>query len=293
MEDLVAQARIDGEPVVDLEVVLHERALLDDPEVRDLEQESPARVVEVPEEHRGEAGAAGIGDRIVDEAGAEIDGAPRVVVNPRRRPAIDEPIPELQLVAALQPDQPVFDLIVELAGIHGQERRPSRQAGEVGDADVRQPGRDLVDVDAVDSQRFRGVVAVVRLLRERLGLGIADAELVDQLRLEHLRVVERHAVRRQARVLDAGDERAEVEARGGLRRRRQAAVRLALRRVEAVLAVVEPHEERVVVRKLVIDAARERVIGDLRDRGRDVIVEAAASGVRAADRRWRCCGRPG
>ena len=34
MEDLVAQARIDGEPVVDLEVVLHECALLDDPEVR-------------------------------------------------------------------------------------------------------------------------------------------------------------------------------------------------------------------------------------------------------------------
>ena len=167
----------------------------------------------------------------------------------RRRPAIHEPIAELQLVPALQPDERVLDLVVELARVDRQERRAPRQAGEVRDADVRQPGRDLADVDAVDAERLGGVVAVVGLRREWLGVGVADAELVDERRLEHLRVVERRAVRRQPRVLDAGDERAEIESRGRLRRRRQAAVRLALRRVEAELAVVEPHEERVVVRE--------------------------------------------
>ena len=42
------------------------------------------------------------------------------------------------------------------------------------------PGGDLADVDAVNAERFRGVVAVVGLRRERLGVGIADAELVDE-----------------------------------------------------------------------------------------------------------------
>jgi hypothetical protein len=53
-----------------------------------------------------------------------------------------------------------------------------------------------------------------------------------------------------------------------------------LRRVETVLAVVEPHEERVAVRQLVIDATGERVVGDFAIGCRDVIVEAAASRVR-------------
>ena len=70
-------------------------------------------------------------------------------------------------------------------------------------------------------------------------------------------------MRRQPRVLDAGDERAEIESRRGLGRRRQAAGRLALRRVELELAVVEADEERLVVRQPVIDAAGERVVGDL------------------------------
>ena len=37
--------------------------------------------------------------------------------------AIDEPIAELQLVTALQPDQHVLDLVVELARVDRQERR--------------------------------------------------------------------------------------------------------------------------------------------------------------------------
>ncbi len=87
-------------------------------------------------------------------------------------------------------------------------------------------------------------------------------------------------MRRQFRVLDAGDERSEVEFGGSLRRRGQAAVRLALRSVEPELAVVEPDEERVVVRQPVVDAAGERVVGDLPVGRRDVVVEVAAAVVR-------------
>ena len=57
----------------------------------------------------------------------EVDRAPRVVVDERRGPAIDQSIPDLQLVTALQPDQHVLDLVVELAGIDGQERRAARE----------------------------------------------------------------------------------------------------------------------------------------------------------------------
>ena len=85
---------------------------------------------------------------------------------------------------------------------------------------------------------------------------------------------------RQLRVLDAGDERPEIEARGGFRRRRQTAVRLALRRVELEFAVVEADEERVVVRQPVVDAAGERLVGDLAVGRRDVVVETAAGVVR-------------
>ena len=123
-------------------------------------------------------------------------------------------------------------------------------------------------------------MAVVGLGRERRGVGIANAQLVDEGGAQNLRVVERGAVGRQLRVLDAGDERAEIEAGGGLRRRRQAAVRLALRRVEPELAIVEPDEERVVVRQPVVDAAGERVVGDLPVGRRDVVVEVAAAVVR-------------
>jgi hypothetical protein len=85
------------------------------------------------------------------------------------------------------------------------------------------------------------------LLRERRGVGIANAKLVDEGRGQNLRVVEGGAVRRQLGVLDAGDERSEVEFGRGLRGRGQAAVRLALRSVEPEPAVVEPYEEGVVV----------------------------------------------
>ena len=98
--------------------------------------------------------------------------------------------------------------------------------------------------------------------------------------LSTLRVVEGGAVRRQLRVLDAGDERTEVEPRRGVRRRRQTAVRLALRRVEPEPAVVEADEDRVAVREPVIDAARERVVRDLAIGRRDVVVEVARAVVR-------------
>ena len=55
----------------------------------------------------------------------------------------------------------------------------------------------------------------------------------------------------------------EIESRGGLGRRRQAAGGLALRRVERELAVVEAAEERVVVGEPVVDAHRVRVVGRL------------------------------
>ncbi len=123
-------------------------------------------------------------------------------------------------------------------------------------------------------------MSVVRLYRVRLGAGIADAQLVDQRGLQHLRVVEPRAMCRESRVLDAGDERSEVEARGRFGRRRQAAVGLSLRRVELELAVIEPHEERIGVRDAVIDPAGEGVVGDLAIGRRDVVVEITAAVVR-------------
>jgi hypothetical protein len=45
------------------------------------------------------------------------------------------------------------------------------------------------------------------------------------------------------RVLNASDERTQVESRGWVGRRRQTAVGLALRRVEPVLAVIEPQDD--------------------------------------------------
>ena len=280
VEDLVAKPGIDGQPAVDLEVVLHERRVLDDAERWDFEKESAGRAVEVAKEHLGQPGAAGVGHRVVDEAGAKGDEAPRVVVDHRRGRAIDEPVSELHLVAPLDPDQGIFDLVVPLARVDRKKRGPSRDAREVGDVDVRQAGRDLVDVDALDAERRRGVDAVVGLRREGIGPGIADAQLVHEGGCQHFRVVERGAMRRQARVLDAGDEGAEIEARRGVGGRRQAAVGLALRRVEAELPVVEPHEDRVVVREAVIDAARVGVVGDLAVGRRDVVVEIAGSVVR-------------
>ena len=216
-----------------------------------------------------------VGHGIVHEAGAEGDRAARIGVREGRRPAIDEAIAELQLMTAAQPHERVFDLVVKLLRIDRQERRSTGYPGEVRDVDVGQPRRDVVDVDAVDAERLRRLMAVVGLERRRLRLRVADAQLVDQIRLDHLRVVECRAVGRQARVLDAGNERPEIEPGRRLGWRRQTAVRLALRSVELELAVVEPHEERVVVRDLVIDSSRKRVVGDLAIRRRDVVVEVA------------------
>ena len=128
--------------------------------------------------------------------------------------------------------------------------------GQVRDVDVRQPRRELGDVDAANAERVGGVGAEVRLERERDRLRVADPQLVDEARRQHSRIVEAGAVRRQPRVLDAGDERAEIEARGGVRGRRQAAGGLALRRVELELAPVEADEERILVRDLVVDRVR-------------------------------------
>ena len=202
--------------------------------------------------------------------------AARVGVRQRRRRAPHPAVAVLQLVPAPRPApaRPRTGSAI-CFGLTGRNVGPPRQAGEVGDVHVRQAGRDLVDVDALDAERRRRLRAVVRLRRERQRAGVAEAELVDEARADDLRVVEGQAVRRQARVLDAGDVGAEVEAGRRLLRRRQTAGRLALRRVELELAVGEADEERVVVRQPVIDAAGDLVLGHLAVRGVQVVVEVA------------------
>ena len=60
------------------------------------------------------------------------------VLRERRRQPVDEPVAALHRVAPLQPHQAVLDLVVDLLRIDRQERRAARDAGEVGDVDVRQ-----------------------------------------------------------------------------------------------------------------------------------------------------------
>ncbi len=122
-----------------------------------------------------------------------------------------------------------------------------------------------------------GVDAVVRLERRRKRSGVAGAELVDDAGTHDLRVVEGGAVGGQPCVLNSGDERSEIETRGGLGRRRQAARGLALRRIEAELAIVEPGEERVVAGEAVVDTGREGVVLRLAVHRRGVVVEIAGA----------------
>src|SRR4029079_8042538 len=82
---------------------------------------------------------------------------------------------------------------------------------------------------------------------------------------------------RQPRVLNAGNERTEIEFRRRFRRRRQAAGRLLLRRVELELAPVEADEEGVLVRYAMIDTSREHVVGDITIDRRRVVVEIPGS----------------
>jgi hypothetical protein len=176
-------------------------------------------------------------------------------------------------VPAAQPHQRILDLPVELLGVDGQEGRTAGNPREIRDVDVGQPGRVLRDVDAADAEGLGGVDAEVGLERPRYGLRVAHPQLVHQRRRNHARIVSRRPVCRQARVLDAGDERPEVEAGGRFRRRRQAACRLPLRRVELELAPVVADEERILVRDLVVDAPGEDVVGHLAVHGRRVVVE--------------------
>jgi hypothetical protein len=80
-------------------------------------------------------------------------------------------------------------------------------------------------------------------------------------------------MRRQARVLDSGDERTEIVFRRRFRWCRQATSRLSLRRIEPELAPVEADEERVLVRSAMIDAPREHIVGDIAIDRRRVVVE--------------------
>ena len=248
-EDLVAHAGVDREPRADLEVVLHEQPVLLGAQRVRLEQESARGAVDVARQQRREPRAAGVGHRVVGVVPAEVDRAARVGVGERRRVAIDQPVAELQLMPALEPDERVLDLPVELLGIDRQERRAAGDAGHVGDVDVRQAGRELGDVDAADPERLGGLGAEVGLEREGLGQGVADPELVDEAGDPARASSCRRAVRRQPRVLDAGDERPEVEPRRSFGRRREAAGGLALRRIELELAPVEPDEQRVADRR--------------------------------------------
>src|SRR5207237_6972519 len=142
---------------------------------------------------------------------------------------------ELQLMAAPQPDQRVLDLPVELLRVDRQERRSTGNARQVRNIEVRQARREFRDVDAANAERVRCVRAEVGLKRERHCLGVAGAQLVDETRRQNPRVVERGAVRGEPRVLNAGDEWAEVEAGRRVRRRGQAAGSLSLWSVELEL----------------------------------------------------------
>ena len=171
-------------------------------------QEAARAAVDVAEQQRRQTGAAGVVDRIVDEVAAEGELLRVLVVRERRRHAQHPAVAELQLVTAADLHERVLELVVHLLRVHRQERRPAGEAGVVVDVDVGQARRDLVDVDALDAERRRRLGAVVGLGRERQRPRVAEAELVDEAGADDLRVVEGQAMRRQARVLDAGDERA-------------------------------------------------------------------------------------
>ena len=116
VKDRTTQARIDGEPVADLEVVLHERRLLHHPEVRDLEQEPAARVVEIAEEHRGEAGAARVREWIHTVAFANFENRVTLALGVKVEP--DGPVPPLAVkldrehrAAVKAPPRPAWDAV--------------------------------------------------------------------------------------------------------------------------------------------------------------------------------------
>ena len=175
---------------------------------------------------------------------------------------------------------------MELLRVHRQEGRAAGDPGQVGNVDVREAGRELGHVDAADAERVGGVRAEVGLEGERLGQCVPGAQLVDEGRTEDPRVVQPGAVGRQAGVLDAGDERPEIEPRRRVSRRRQTARRLPLRRIELELAPVEADEQRVPVGRLVVNPSREDVVDHLAVDGRRVVVEIPRSvgqGIDAGD----------
>ena len=120
---------------------------------------------------------------LLTKLSAERDRAPRVGVREGRRRPVHQPVAELEQNADPWPTRARLGSGSELLRVDRQERRAARKPREIRDVDVGQARRDVVDVDAVDSERLRGVVAVVGLGRERLGLGKADPKLVDELGL--------------------------------------------------------------------------------------------------------------
>jgi hypothetical protein len=86
------------------------RALLDHSEVRDLEQAPPLALLKYPRSTAARPVPPELVRGLLTMLRAEVDGAPRVVVDHRRRSAIHESIPDVQLVPDFQPDETVFDL---------------------------------------------------------------------------------------------------------------------------------------------------------------------------------------
>ncbi len=238
-----------------------------------LHQEATRAGVHVAEQQRRQAGAAGVVPGVVDEVAGEGERAARIRVRQWRGVADHPAVAVLQLVPALDLHEGVFHLVVDLLRVHGQKVRTAGETREVGHVHVRQAGRDVVDVDAHDAERRRRLRPVVGLGREGEGAGVADAQLVHEAHADDLRVVEGQAVCGEARVLDAGHERPEIESGRRLRRCRQTARRLPLRRVELELPVGPPHEERIVVAHPVVDAARHLVLGHLAVGRGQVVVE--------------------
>ncbi len=96
-------------------------------------------------------------------------------------------------------------------GLTGRNAGTSGNAGHVRHVDVGEAGRELGDVDAVNAQRISRMGTEVRLKRERHRLRVAASQLVHERGEITRGIVERRAMRRQARVLYAGHERTEIE----------------------------------------------------------------------------------
>src|SRR5579862_4794362 len=101
-----------------------------------------------------------------------------------------------------------------------QKCRAALKAGELGPAtatngDIGQSCREWTDIQALNAQRCRCIVAVVGLERKRIGACVSGTKLIDQIGIEDMRFVQCQALRPEVDVLNAGNVRSQVELRGG------------------------------------------------------------------------------